>query len=139
MLRTSEKVFSHAPKKYEDKIHGIIENFIDGMLVVKRKPYDLFVIFSLSIFAIVVDGVYCYFLFHTLNYFVPFIIVLLGYTLMNLSYTLPTAPGQVGTNEVVWSLIFVVGLGLISDKTASVVVFGHLFSGLIVITLGLLT
>lgn len=58
---------------------------------------------------------------------------------MNLSYTLPTAPGQVGTNEVVWSLIFVVGLGLISDKTASVVVFGHLFSGLIVITLGLLS
>ena len=58
---------------------------------------------------------------------------------MNLSYILPTAPGQVGTQEVIWSLIFVVGLGLISDKTASVVVFGHLFGGLIVITIGLLS
>jgi hypothetical protein len=58
---------------------------------------------------------------------------------MNLSYILPTAPGQVGTNEVIWSLIFVVGLGLISDKTASVVAFGHLLTGLIIVIIGLLS
>lgn len=139
VLRISKKVFSHASKKYEEKILGIIENFIDGMFVVKRKPYHLLVIFLLSIFAIFVDGTFCYFLFHALNYHVAFIIVFFGYTIMNLSYILPTAPGGVGTTEVIWSLIFVVGLGLISDKTASVIVFGHLFGGLIVIIIGLLS
>jgi len=70
---------------------------------------------------------------------IPFPIILFGYTLIYLSYILPTPPAQIGSNELIMVLVFSVGLGLNKDMVSAVMAFAHLLTGLLIVIVGLIS
>ena len=56
--------------------------------------------------ALGLDALFCLLAFRAVGVTVPVLVVLYGYTLFNLSFILPSPPGQVGSNELIGLLIF---------------------------------
>ncbi len=127
------------PKRFRGKIWQIGNNFIEGFIVIKRKTPVIFLLFIISLLALILDGFYFYFLFLTLGYKFPFILVWFCAILFAFSYLIPSAPGYIGTTEVVGSVVFTLILDLEKNQAASIVVFYHLFNTIIILTLGFLS
>jgi uncharacterized membrane protein YbhN (UPF0104 family) len=65
--------------------------------------------------------------------------VLLGYTLIFLSYIIPHPPAQLGSNEWMMVLIFGVGFGMEVSGISKVMLFSHLLTGLLIVVFGLIS
>jgi len=64
---------------------------------------------------------------------------MLGYTLMNLTYILPTPPAQIGSNQFMWVLIFSFGLGADRNLTSAAVIVSHILTSLMIFVMGYLS
>jgi uncharacterized membrane protein YbhN (UPF0104 family) len=65
--------------------------------------------------------------------------IFFGYTLLNLAYILPQPPGQLGSNELLMSIIFVSGMGMNYADAGSLIAVAHLLTGILVSLLGILS
>jgi len=82
------------------------------MGILKGRVKDTILIYVLTILAVLSEGFFVYMIFKSLGLQdIGFIKIIFGYTLMNLTYILPTPPAQIGSNEFMWVVIFLLHLG----------------------------
>lgn len=125
------------PSKIEQRLTGWIGLFVRGMGVAKRNLRATSALLGLTGLAVLIDALYFSIMFRAFPIEIPFLKVLFGYTLIYLSYILPTPPAQIGHNETVMVLIFAVGLGLNREEVSAVMILAHLLTGLMITGVGL--
>ncbi len=135
-----KKVFFFVPEKYQDKVYSMIEMFVEGTALFKHHHKIFLEVVILTIIGIVLDGLYFYLMFKAFGFTsINIAMIFFGYTLLNLSYILPQPPGQLGSNEILMSLIFVTGMGMNYGDAGSLIAVAHLLTGIVVTVLGILS
>jgi uncharacterized membrane protein YbhN (UPF0104 family) len=82
---------------------------------------------------------FCWLAFRAVGVAIAFPIVLYGYTFYNLAYLLPTPPGQIGSNELIGLLVFSGLLHLNRTVVATMFLFSHPWTALLMTGSGLLS
>lgn len=134
-----QKFLFFIPKKYKNKFFEIIEIFVEGIGLFKHHNNILPKVILLTFAAVLIDSVYFLCMFRAFGQIIPFPVILFGYTLINLSYILPTPPAQIGSNELIMIIIFSVGLGLNKEMASAVMTFAHLLTGILITIIGLIS
>jgi uncharacterized protein (TIRG00374 family) len=84
------------PKRFREKLSGMIYRFIDGLESL-RSPLDaLMILFTSAIIWLLETGKY-WFVMHAFSFEVSFFALMLMNGIVNLATTIPSAPGYVGT------------------------------------------
>lgn len=134
------KMFSWLPGHLYDRLAEWLGLFVRGMGVARENLKALGGLLFLTALAVAIDALYFFTMFKAFGIDVAFTRVLFGYTLLSLSYILPTPPAQIGYNEFVIGLIFAGGLALASvprDQVMAVIVVAHAMTGAIITLVGL--
>jgi len=135
-----QKVFFFVSDKYQAKVYSMIEMFVEGTALFKNHHKIFVQVIFLTFLGIVLDGLYFFLMFKAFGFdSINIAMIFFGYTLLNLSYILPQPPGQVGSNELLMSLIFVSGIGMAYTDAGSLIAVAHLLTGLVVSVLGILS
>ena len=87
-------------------------------------------VYLLTLLAVLSEAIYIYAVFRAFGAEVSYLKILFGYTLMNLTYILPTPPAQIGSNQFMWVLIFSFALGVNENLTSAAVTFSHLLTSI---------
>lgn len=132
-----KKLLFFIPVRFEEKLAEIIRLFIDGLALFKNHKKIIVPVVTLSVLAVFFDSFFFYSIFLAFGVKVNYFYVLLGYTLIYLSYIIPHPPAQMGSNELIMILIFVAGFGLPADMSGAVMLFSHLLTGIVIVTIGI--
>jgi len=125
------------PNKFKLKLEKFFVSFIDGMGILKGRVKDTILIYVLTILAVLSEGFFVYMIFKSLGLQdIGFIKIIFGYTLMNLTYILPTPPAQIGSNEFMWVVIFSFALGVNNNLTGAAVATVHILTTIIIFSIG---
>jgi glycosyltransferase involved in cell wall biosynthesis len=100
-------------------------------------PATLWRVAGLSVAALIIDGLAFGLLFQALGIAVAPLSAMAAYAALLLSFTIPAAPGYVGSLEVVGSLLLGGGLGLPKAAAAGAILLWHAVSAALVLILGL--
>ncbi len=128
--------FAWLPQRWRDKIFGYIDVFIRGLNVFEQHWTRLLVAVLLTAIGVGLDGLYFHLLFRAFGVDFPFVYVLFGYTLINLSYALPQPPAQLGSNEWMMIIIFSVGFALTKDSASAIMAFAHVLTAILIGVIG---
>ncbi|MBW6516053.1 MAG: flippase-like domain-containing protein [Candidatus Cloacimonetes bacterium] len=134
-----KKLFFFIPTKYEVKLDETLSLFVEGLAVFKDHKQLLLPVILFSIIAIFFDSFFFFALFLAFGISINYFYILLGYTLIYLSYIIPHPPAQLGSNELLMFLIFAAGFGMQADKAGAIMLFSHILTGLIIVTIGLIS
>jgi uncharacterized protein (TIRG00374 family) len=126
------------PNFLGEGLEKVFGPFLKGFSVLRREPVLLTSLIILSISAFLADSAWVYFLFLAFGYKSAILPIIFATILVTLSFIIPSAPGYVGTTEVAGSLVFSVVLGIEANFAASVVVFYHLLTALMVFMVGVI-
>ncbi len=132
-----KKFFFWLPKRLKRKVYRVIELVVEGTGLFHDHLYLLFPVICLTIIGIIMDAVYFNFIFLAFNLHINFLIIMFGYTLINLSYVLPQPPAQLGSNEWMMVIIFAVGFGLVKEQVAAIMAFAHILTAVILTVFGI--
>jgi uncharacterized protein (TIRG00374 family) len=110
--------------------------FVAGIRLAGRRAI-VWRVAGLSLAALVIDGLAFALLFQVLGIALPLGSVLAAYAALLLTFTIPAAPGYIGSLEVAGSLLLGSGLGLSKAAAAGATVLWHVTSAAIVLILGL--
>jgi len=124
------------PQKYKGKIQNFSYNFIEGLAILNNRFTDVVFILFLTILAVLSESYFIFLIFSEFGSSITFVKILFGYTLLNLTYILPTPPAQIGSNQFMWLLIFSFTLGINENLTGAAVTFSHILTSLIIFILG---
>jgi uncharacterized protein (TIRG00374 family) len=125
-------------KKYTSRITNFFASLIDGLKGLSQKPKVFAANISLTLILWLIQNSATYLTFMAFNYPLPFMAAILGGALMALSTILPAAPGQIGSYEAFWLLIFTL-LGVTNvNLLLAIGVVSHLIMLLPIITVGCL-
>ena len=124
------------PLKQRPKINKIIDLFIDGFSILKKDRRKIFLVMAFTLFAILSDGLYFYLFLSAFKVHLSYLIVLFGYTIFVISFILPTPPAQIGSNEMLFFLIFSALFGAERNAVSSAVIVAHALTALIILGLG---
>lgn len=139
LIAILKRIFFFIPDKYQNKAYSIIEMFVEGTALFKNHHRIFGEVVILTLVGIVLDGLYFYLMFKAFGFSsINIALIFFGYTLLNLSYILPQPPGQIGSNELLMTLIFVSGLGMNYADAGSLMAVAHLLTGFVVTGLGVL-
>jgi glycosyltransferase 2 family protein len=132
-----KKFFFWLPNNMKNRVYRVIELVVEGTGLFHNHLYLLLPVITLTAVGIVVDAIYFYFIFLAFNLHVNFLIIMFGYTLINLSYVLPQPPAQIGSNEWMMVIIFAVGFGLVKAQVAAMMAFAHVLTAIIMTVFGI--
>jgi uncharacterized protein (TIRG00374 family) len=133
-----QKFFAWIPKRFREKINNLIELFINGLNIFDHHRSIILYSVILTAIGIMFDSLYFFMIFLAFNQNIGFLIILFGYTLINLSYALPQPPAQLGSNEWMMIIIFSLGFGLTHNAASAIMVFAHIFTACIISILGII-
>jgi uncharacterized protein (TIRG00374 family) len=137
-IKILQRIFFWLPKNISIKIDNLIEIFVNCLNIFDHQKRIISLSLMLTGLGIIFDSLYFYFVFCAFSYNISFLIILFGYTLINLSYVLPQPPAQLGSNEWMMIIIFSLGFGLTKNMASAIMVFAHLFTALIITVLGII-
>ena len=92
---------------------------------------------SYTVIALGLDALFCLLAFRAVGVTVSLLVVLYGYTLFNLSFILPSPPGQVGSNELIGLLIFSGVFRVNRTGVGAMFLFSHPWTGILMTCTGL--
>jgi len=118
------------PNKYRKKFEKFFISFVDGMAIMHGRLVENFLVYLLTLLAVISEAIYIYAVFRAFGSEVSYLKIIFGYTLMNLTYILPTPPAQIGSNQFMWVLIFSFALGVNENLTSAAVTFSHLLTSI---------
>ncbi|MCF7794252.1 MAG: flippase-like domain-containing protein [Candidatus Cloacimonetes bacterium] len=124
------------PKNFREKFEDFFENFVDGMAIMKGRKLDYIKIYFITLLAVFSEAIYIFAVFKAFGAQISYPQILFGYTLMNLTYILPTPPAQIGSNQFMWVLIFGFALSVDKNLTSAAVTFSHLLTSIWIFGLG---
>ena len=130
------------PARVYERLSTWIGLFIRGMDVARDNVRTLPSLIALTALAVLLDAAYFFLMFRAFAVDVGFAQVLFGYTLLTLSYILPTPPAQIGYNELVIGLIFAGGLTgahVGRGDVLAVVIVAHALTGVLIAAVGLVS
>jgi len=130
------RMFAWLPSRVYDRLASWFALFVEGMGVARENVRSTWPLLGLTALAVTLDAFYFWCMFRAFSLTVAFPLVLFGYTLLSLSYILPTPPAQIGYNEFVITLIFAGGLGLGREDVSAVMILAHVLTGLIITAVG---
>ena len=125
------------PGGLRDRIAPFITGFIDTLLALLRRPGILLVAAGYTVLALTLDALFCLLAFWAVGVNVPLLVVLYGYTLFNLSFILPSPPGQIGSNELIGLLIFSGIFRVGRAGVGAMFLFSHPWTGLLMTCSGM--
>jgi uncharacterized protein (TIRG00374 family) len=125
------------PKGARDRIEPFIAGFIGTLAALVRRPRTLLIAAGYTVVALGLDALFCLLAFSAVGMTVPILVVLYGYTLFNLSFILPSPPGQVGSNELIGLLIFSGVFHLDRTGVGAMFLFSHPWTGILMTCAGL--
>lgn len=132
-----KKMLFFIPDRYEEKLDETISLFVEGLAVFKDHKNLILPVLGFSVSAIFLDSFFFYSIFLAFGTEVNYLYVLLGYTLIYLSYIVPHPPAQLGSNELIMILIFAAGFGMQADMAGAVMLFSHILTGIIIVSIGI--
>ncbi len=124
------------PQKFRNQLAVFFKNFVSGMAIMQGRTFHYFCIYFLTILAVLSEAIYIYAVFRAFGSSISYPQILFGYTLMNLTYILPTPPAQIGSNQFMWVIIFGFALGVDKNLTSAAVTFSHLLTSIWIFGLG---
>ena len=133
-------LFAWLPSRAHERLSEWLKLFVKGMGVARENVRALPSLLGLTGLAVLIDACYFFLMFRAFGIEVAFLRVLFGYTLLTLSYILPTPPAQIGYNELVIGLIFAGGLAgaaISRGEVMAVIIVAHALTGLIITGVGL--
>lgn len=130
--------FFWLPGQFRQKINNLIGIFIDGLNIFDNHYTIILYSVLLTALGVLLDGLYFFYIFKAFNCQQGFLVVLFGYTLINLSYVLPQPPAQLGSNEWMMIIVFSMGFGLTQNIASAIMVFAHIFTACIISLLGII-
>lgn len=132
--------FKHfTPVGWRDKLDRFFSGFVQGMAIMRGRSRDHVMIYLITLGAVFSEALYVYFVFRAFGAESSYPMILFGYTLMNLTYILPTPPAQIGSNQFMWVLIFSIALGIDKNLTGAAVVFSHLLTSIWIFLVGIIS
>jgi uncharacterized protein (TIRG00374 family) len=134
-----KKLLGILPGGIGGKIEGFAMGFVDSLLAAASRPKVFIPAVLLTCVAISFDGLFAMFAFWTVGLHMDFGAAIFGYTVFNMFTILPTPPGQVGSNEIIGTLVFGELLGFNKANVLAMFVFSHPLTALIMATLGLIS
>lgn len=137
VVKFFQLLLSWLPRNWRQKLLGYIDVFIKGLNVFEHHWSRLLSAVLLTAIGVGLDGFYFYLLFQAFGVSFPFVMVLFGYTLINLSYALPQPPAQLGSNEWMMIIIFSVGFALTKDSASAIMAFAHVLTALLIGVIGI--
>ena len=87
------------PARFRPPVEGFYKRFMDGLAFL-RNGRDVLMVFVTSIVIWLLETVKYWFVMHAFVFFVPFVGLMLMNGVVNLTTTLPSAPGYIGTFEI---------------------------------------
>lgn len=120
------------PNKIGEKINHYINLFICGLNIFDHHWSMLLYALLLTALGALLDGLYFYLVFRAFGSSIAFLLVLFGYTLINLSYALPQPPAQLGSNEWMMIIIFSVGFGLTVQGVSVIMATAHVLTAMLI-------
>ena len=128
-----------APSSWRPKLHQFFTDFVAGMAIMKGRVSEYLLIYLITLAAVFSEALYVYFVFRAFGAETTYFRILFGYTLMNLTYILPTPPAQIGSNQFMWVLIFSVALSIDKNLTSAAVIFSHLITSIWIFLCGIIS
>jgi uncharacterized protein (TIRG00374 family) len=126
------------PARVAGQVQPFVEEFVDRLLALVRKPRLLLAAAAYTAVAAGLDALFCFLAFRAVGASVSLPVVLFGYTLYNLAYILPTPPAHLGSNEVVGLLIFSGVFGVSRTAVGAVFLFSHPWTAILMTSSGLI-
>ena len=120
-----------SPQSLKARMKELLEQFVDGLNLFEHKPGKLVWAVILTMIGILLDGLYFYLIFEAFGIEFSFLMVLFGYTLINMSYALPQPPAQLGSNEWMMIIIFSLGFNLTKSSASAIMAFAHILTALL--------
>ncbi|MCD4795853.1 MAG: flippase-like domain-containing protein [Candidatus Cloacimonetes bacterium] len=124
------------PKKLRLRFEDFFTNFVDGMTIMQNRYSAIFLVCLLTLCAVLSEALYIFAVFRAFGSDICYWKILFGYTLMNLTYILPTPPAQIGSNQFMWVLIFSFAVGINENLTSAAVTFSHLLTSIWIFLIG---
>jgi uncharacterized protein (TIRG00374 family) len=125
------------PSAIRQRVGPFVVQFVDTLLGLIRRPRLLAVAGAYTAFAISLDALFCLLAFRAVGVHMGVLVALYGYTFYNLSFILPSPPGQVGSNELVGLLIFSGAFGFNRSAVGAMFVFSHPWTAILMTISGL--
>ncbi len=135
-IKITDKILFLIPKKFRVRLEDFFLNFVDGLSIMKGRFFDNFIVYLLTFLAVLSEALYVFAVFKTFGANISFVKIVFGYTLMNLTYILPTPPAQIGSNQLMWVLIFSFALGIDKNLTGAAIAFSHILTSVWIFLLG---
>ncbi len=136
VIRILKKIFFWLPAKLKEKIFDFIDRFVVAVAMTHLPFAKWAQLFILTFLAVGLEAAYFGTLFYAFHYKMSIAVAIFGYTLMNLSYILPTPPAQIGSKELVALFIFSYSFGIDENLVGAVTAFAHLLTGFLICLLG---
>ncbi len=127
------------PAKFKTLIDKFITKFVESVAVVHHRNTVILEMIGMTIISIILDAAYFYLLFRAFGYNINPLIAFYGYTLLNLSYILPSPPAQLGSQEIFSLAIFAYALGVNKNLVGAVFAFSHIFTGIAITCIGIVS
>jgi uncharacterized protein (TIRG00374 family) len=125
------------PSGATERIEAFVLTFVDTLLALIRQPRIMITAAAYTVVALLLDALFCLLAFRAVATVVPIPVVLYGYTLFNLSFVLPSPPGQVGSNELIGLLIFSGSFGISRSAVGAMFLFSHPWTAFLMTCAGL--
>ncbi len=84
------------PLRLQEKVSGIMHKFLDGLASL-RSPLNILMVFFTSVIIWLLETAKYWFVMHAFNFSVSFFALMLMNGIVNLTTTIPSAPGYIGT------------------------------------------
>ena len=127
------------PSSIRPRIESFAVLCMQGLGELKLGAATIAGLTGITFLALAIDAASLQVIFRGLGYQVAPAIVLAGYTLFFLMSALPRPPGQVGSHEVLFLLIFSLLLGIDKNVASAAVLAGHLMLALLLTVTGSLS
>jgi uncharacterized protein (TIRG00374 family) len=127
------------PARARHGAEAFVVQFTDSLVRLIRQPRLLLIACGYTGIALCLDALFCWLAFRAVGVDVAMPVILYGYTFFNLSFVLPSPPGQVGSNELIGLLIFSGSFGVSRSGVAAMFLFSHPWTGLIMTCTGLIS
>ncbi|MFH1916058.1 MAG: lysylphosphatidylglycerol synthase transmembrane domain-containing protein [Nanoarchaeota archaeon] len=134
-----QKLLFFAPQ-FSTTIQKHTRTMIAELRIIKQKTSTLLTALALSFLGLVLDVAFFYSMLKAIGLTgIPLLHAFFGYTLIIISYTIPTPPAQLGSNEILYLVVFSVLLGMDTDKIAAVTILVHAATTIILVLGGIIS
>ncbi len=135
--RLARSLAGLVPRRVRDRLGPFVVVFANTLLDLVHRPRQLLTAAAYTTVAVSLDSLSCWAAFRAVGVVVAVPVVLYGYTLFNLSFILPSPPGQVGSNELIGLLIFSGTFGVSRSGVTAMFLFSHPLTAILMTCIGM--